>query len=68
MNKQEAEHRLIQGEKIYHIKFQLHEFLYLENGIIYTENGYLGGGLTSLYWTIKPMQGWEIYDREIIEL
>lgn len=56
MNKKEAWKLLESGEKITHNFFLDNEYLYMEEGKVYTEDGYK---VTQEFWALRQDPAWE---------
>jgi hypothetical protein len=56
MTKEEAIHCLEIGRKVTHDWFVADEYLYMEDGIIYTEDGY---PVTPEWWKLRSNSSWE---------
>ena len=65
MTKEEALQAMMDGEKITHRFFEIHEYLYMKGQDIFTEEGYNMGNVWDEFWTMRNEKywktGWEIY-------
>lgn len=61
ITKAEAYELMLKGHKIRHRYYEPHEYLYMQHGMIYTEEGYPMGGGEGNFWRViqKWEQGWE---------
>jgi hypothetical protein len=65
MNKKEAEIALQQGYKIKHKYYSDNEYIFMVDGIIFSENGYAQGNLNTEFWVKYQIcdSGWEYYNK-----
>jgi hypothetical protein len=58
MKKADALKAMEDGKKVSHITFTKDEFIYMENGLIHDENGYLWGNKFCEAWKIRSGGNW----------
>ena len=66
MTRDEALQSMIDGNKVTHRFFEIHEYIYMKGQDIFTEEGYNMGNVWDEFWRMRNgkewQTGWEIYN------